>query len=485
MWGIVLKKSISIRWKVLLYVLSFTLGIFLLLWIFQTIFLGWFYENIRIGQVKDAAQSVELNINNEENLESIITSVSQNNDVCVRVVYGYGQDLSSDFQQGCAVSKLTVTETVLILDNTINNDGEYLEKKFETLTLNTIFGNFRQVSDENYDLIYSKIIDSSEDGSALVMVSARMTPVNATISTIRTQLGYIGFILLTMSIVLTTVITSRIIKPLERMSKSALILSTGNYDVQFEGSQYKEVKELSESLNYAAKKLKDVDQHRRDLIANVSHDLRTPLTMIGGYGEMMRDIPEENNKENAQVIIDETKRLTSLVNDLLDFSKLQEHKIRLNIDEFNISEVLRNTCHMYNQTFSEKGISLIYEGTSEYIVKADSSRIQQVINNFINNALHYGSSGEKVIVRQIDNEKTVRVEIQDFGEGIEKDKLEFIWDRYYKIDKTHVRSMSGSGLGLSIVKEILNLHQVKFGVLSKVNEGSIFYFELEKVKNEI
>ncbi len=475
-----MKKTYSIRWKVFLYVASFALGIFLLLWLFQTVFLGWFYENTRTNQMVSTADSLTLNIDNEENLVAMMASASQNYDVCTRVIFGLGDDLQSDLQNGCAVTRLTTQETLNILNNTISNDGTYLQRKNETLTINTIFGQLNHINDDNYDLIYSKIAYTQENEAALILVSARMTPVNATIMTIRNQLFYIAIILFIMSIILTFVITSRIAKPLEKMSKSAIALSYGNYDVEFEGSEYREVKELSESLNYAAKKLNEVDQHRRDLIANVSHDLRTPLTMISGYGEMMRDIPGENNSDNAQVIIDESKRLSTLVNDLLDLNKLQEHKLNLNITRFNIHEMLEEICALYQQSILEDDLVLEYANKEEIFVEADSLRIRQVINNFINNAVHYGKEGKLIIVRLVNLDNKVRIEIQDFGRGIAQEQVAMIWDRYYKIDKSHERSLVGSGIGLSIVKEILNLHQVSFGVHSKLDEGSLFYFELNK-----
>ncbi len=484
-----MKKPISIRWKILFYILAFSVVLFGLLWLFQTVFLDRFYENIRQNQIIRVASVISANIDDEENLETIMQKQAQDNEACIRVIYNYNQNISAGNQLGCKVDRLTQQEINDYIQLALNNNGTYLEKTYDKTTYQTIFGPITRQSSDTFDLIHTTVtwtVDplTQDRNPALILVSARLTPVNATISTLKVQLGYIAGILMVMALILTWIMTYRIVKPLEKITDGAKVLATGNVDVQFSASGYKEVQELSDTLNYASSKLKEVDQMRRDLIANVSHDLRTPLTMISGYGEMMRDLPEENHAENAQVIIDEGRRLTALVNDLLDFSKLQAHQIVLKKDSFNITEMMQNTCQRYEPTLSKAQIQMIFEPTESLEVYADPSRIQQVLDNFINNAIHYGGSGKKIVLRQIDFSETVRIEVQDFGEGIPEDKLDSIWDRYYKIDKQHVRSETGSGIGLSIVKEILMLHGVNFGVCSKLQEGSTFYFELPHGKQK-
>ena len=239
-----------------------------------------------------------------------------------------------------------------------------------------------------------------------------------------------------------------------------------------------EIEELSDTLNYAAKELSKVESLRRELIANMSHDLRTPLTMISGYGEVMRDIPGENTPENVQIIIDETKRLTNLVNDMLDLSKIQSGVQELNLSEVNITQEIKNIIKRYDTLLKKDEYDIHFEYDEEVIVEADIIKLNQVIYNLINNAINYTGEDNQVIVRQIVKNKKVRIEIIDHGPGIEKDQLPYIWDRYYKVDKTHVRSKVGSGLGLSIVKGLLELHHAEYGVESEESKGSVFWFAL-------
>ena len=200
--------------------------------------------------------------------------------------------------------------------------------------------------------------------------------------------------------------------------------------------------------------------------------------MITGYGEMMLDIPEEKTDENIRVVVDESKRLTNLVNDLLDLSKLNDKKIILNPSYFDLTEMIREQLMKYDVYRTQKGFTIdIYLADSVY-VKADRSRIQQVLNNFISNAIHYSGENKHIIIREIIPDKDVQVQVQDYGKGIREEDIPYIWDRYYKVDKTHQRTDGGSGLGLAIVKEILDLHHFRYGVTSKIDEGSTFYFSI-------
>ena len=260
------------------------------------------------------------------------------------------------------------------------------------------------------------------------------------------------------------------------------MLAEGNYDVRFGVGGYREIAELSDTLSVAAEELSKTGALQRELIANISHDLRTPLTMIGGYAEMMRDIPGENTPENMQIIIDETKRLTSLVNDLLDISKLQSGTQTLSLSDFNLTETIREVIGRFSKLTEQDGWTIDFTASEEVIVNADRTRILQVVYNFINNAITHSGGDKLVEVRQIvserDGKKVVRIEVTDHGEGIPEENLKYIWDRYYKVDKTHRRAVTGSGLGLSIVKSILEMHHARYGVESEVGKGSTFWFEL-------
>jgi signal transduction histidine kinase len=203
--------------------------------------------------------------------------------------------------------------------------------------------------------------------------------------------------------------------------------------------------------------------------------------MISGYAEVMRDIPSENTPENLQVIIDETARLTSLVNDLLSVSKLQAGTQTMNIQRMNLTKAVSQTVDRYARFKEHNEFNIIFEYDDTVYINADEIRLLQVIYNLINNAINYTGIDKTVIVTQTVENDIVRISVKDSGEGIKEEDLPLIWDRYYKVDKIHKRAVIGTGLGLSIVKNVLLLHGSRFGVSSELHKGSTFWFEFKIV----
>jgi signal transduction histidine kinase len=268
------------------------------------------------------------------------------------------------------------------------------------------------------------------------------------------------------------------------MNEAAKGLAKGTYNADFGPHGYREVIELSDTLTSVANELSRNDRLQKELVANISHDLRTPLTMITGYSEVMRDIPGENTPENVQVIIDETQRLSELVNDLLDLSKLQAGARKPELRVIDLDELIRSTMHRYEKLTRHDGYKIEYVFTPDVRVLADKTMLLQVVYNLINNAINYTGDDKYVCVRQQLSEdgRRVRISVTDSGKGISDDKLEHIWDRYYKVGKVHKRATVGTGLGLSIVKNILEQHSADYGVESREGEGSTFWFEMDVYK---
>ena len=303
-------------------------------------------------------------------------------------------------------------------------------------------------------------------------------PINSTVTTIRVQLYYVTVAMIIFSIVMALAIAKRVSKPIEAINNSAKTLATGNYNIKFEGSGYKEISELSDTLNYATNELSKVDALKGELIANISHDLRTPLTLISGYAEVMRDLPNENTPENAQIIVDETQRLTTLVNDVLDISKLQSGTQALNITEYNLTRSISDIISKTGELLKKDGYRLEFIYDEKVEVEADETRISQAFYNILINGINYTGIDKLVVIRQIIENGFVKIEVIDSGEGITKENLPMIWDRYYKVNKFHTRAVTGTGLGLSIVKSIIDMHSGNYGVESKIAEGSVFWFTL-------
>ena len=287
----------------------------------------------------------------------------------------------------------------------------------------------------------------------------------------------VGAILIATALVGFTMARS-ISEPIIETNEAAKQLSESCYTRPPHSGGYREIAELNDTLVRAAEDLGKVEDLQRELIANISHDLRTPLTMIIGYAEAMRDIPEEGTPENMQIIIDEANRLNSMVNEVLDFSRLRTGNLELEEKPFNLTAQIREICGRVSKMAAVEGYTVVFEPAEERTVTGDSARISQVVYNLLGNALTYTGEDKTVRITQQDTGSRVRVEISDSGEGIPKDELPYIFDRYYRSRENHRRAVIGSGLGLNICRSILEKHGARYGVKSEEGQGTTFWFEL-------
>ena len=315
----------------------------------------------------------------------------------------------------------------------------------------------------------------------MVVVNAYLELFSSFRTTIAITLATVGVFMICMTVILGLYLSKKVVKPIIKINYQAKDLGGPNRTVFDENVGYKEANELSKTLNIASAELSKTESLRTELIANVSHDLRTPLTLIRGYSEVMRDIPGQATPENLQVIIDETDRLSSLVNDMLQTSRIQSENIDIVKTEFSITEEIKSVVNNYSLMTENKGYKLFFDCNADVTVTGDKDLLIRAVMNLINNAITHSGDGNAVLVRQLIKDKYVRIEVSDKGPGISPDKLDLIWDRYYKVDSEHKRPDSGSGLGLSIVKSIVSLHNGNYGVRSREgeNSGSTFWFEIE------
>ena len=434
------------------------------------------YEANKIKSIQEVGSFVEKFIE-DERLDEFVDYMQSQSDTCIMV---YQSSSSGGMQasignRGCMISSITNSERAKFVTKAIGSKNHsYLAR----VTNNSSDFGVDGDQGDNFDtIVYTKIVNAA-DYSSIIMVSGNITPLNATTETLASQMRYIALFMIVAVAILTLLMYRHIAKPIIGITTNAKQLPQGKYTIDPKTNRYKEAADLNNTLVQAANDIQKADKAKRDLISNVSHDLRTPLTMIGGYGEMMIDLPEEKTDENIQVIVDETKRLNALVNDLLDMSRLQDGRIVLHKEVFDISALLKTQLQKYDVYRMQEGYTIESELLDTIYVNADKIRIEQVINNFLNNAVNYGGEAKHIIVREIKKENVVRIEVQDFGEGIDPEDLDNIWDRYYKVDKEHVRVANGSGIGLNIVKQLLELHGVPYGVKSSKGKGSTFYFEM-------
>lgn len=437
-WGIDSMDKLKLQWKIFAFLLGFCFLLIGILWIFQTMFLSDMYKFTRGIEIDRAMDLVEKEINSP-NFKDILHEIELNKEIIIRPAHDFAPpDMPSP--------------------------ERFNRRQPEAVTKTREF--------------------SLDDGSKVSLTFyAIVTPVDATVSTLQLQLFIITGIMFLLAIMLAVTISKRISNPIEEINQSAKALAKGNYETEFHGKGFLEIKELSDTLNTAAMELSKVERLRRELMANISHDLRTPLSLIYSYAEMMHDFPTEVIPEQSQIIMDETKRLTSLVNDVLDISSIEKGTGDLKMSDYNLTESLQKTINRINELVKKQGYRLDYEYDKAISIYGDEVKITQAFYNLLINAITHCGDDKIIIIKQIAVNNRVRVEVIDHGEGISDENLPYIWDRYYKVDKRHKRPIMGTGLGLSIVKKIIEMHSGEYGVKSEAGKGSIFWFELRYSDN--
>lgn len=462
MWGIDLNRK-SIKWKIQNSLILFSVSLLIILWVFQVVLLEPFYRKIKTKEVEKLAYTVKEQYNNPERKNP----VTINRETYVLIADEKGNILD-DSSFGVSLKNPVFSSYELqYIFNQVGNSGKSISFDYSNAT--------RSASDITYAL--------KLDDSTMVLVQTQVVPVNATVNTIKVQLALVSVILIFISYLLTKYLYKKISKPIIEINEGAKVLANGNYIEPFQGAGYTEIEELSDTLNKMRIELSNIEKLRNELLANVGHDLKTPLTMIGGYAEMMKDLPDEMNEDNLKIIIKETNKLTQLVEDMLDLSKIQSGMVKLNIEEVNLSQQITSITCRLQQVYPNRYIKV--DIPEEIIVKIDEFKFDQVLYNLMNNALIHTESDLFIQGDLIDND--IVINIIDYGKGIPADEFESIWQRYYKSNNDHQRDQYGSGLGLSIVKNILDLHQFEYGVKSSHPHGTTFWIQIpivEKSRNK-
>ncbi len=376
----------------------------------------------------------------------------------------------------------------------INNFGEIRPPKREPIMTKELISRLENSSDGKIEytiedsrmraptIVYGAILEGETKERLYLYINGLLEPIDSTTSVLKNQLIIVTIISLFLAIWLSFFIATKLSKPITNVTSSAALLAKGNYNVVFERGDYTEINQLADTLNFATTELSKTEELRRELIANVSHDLRTPLTLIKSYAEMIRDLSGNNpdkRTSHLKVIIDETDRLNILVNDMLDLSKIQSGIIEIDYKAFDIVETTRNILKKFAVLTEISGYKFFLNGDRDTIVIGDERKIEQVLYNLISNAVNHTGEDKLVTINVENKGEYIETRIIDTGKGIPQDEIPHIWERYYMVGKTYKRGVVGSGLGLSIVKGILLAHDVKFGVESTLDEGSTFWFQLK------
>ncbi|MBO4323340.1 MAG: HAMP domain-containing histidine kinase [Clostridia bacterium] len=457
------------------YFLIFTAVIIACIWIFQFVSLDWYYTSTKFSSMREYGGIIGNSLSVGDNVSEHIEEC-RDMDIGVAIVYadsvgnppetyGPGPSFNESF--------VTFAEENLLKSGDESYSGQYIEngshEKDKTL------------------LYYIQKTTYNGENAYLILVSP-YTKLSEAVNVLKIESAVITAITLAISFILAWYFSGKLSRPIDDMSETAKRWADGDNSVVFNvKNSYTEISELADALNYAKDGVSRAGELQRDLLANVSHDLKTPLTMIKAYAEMIKDISgddKQKREKHTQVIIDEADRLTMLVNDILNLSKLQSSVDDLVMTEINLSELTERVIGRFSDYVENNGYKIEDGIAPDLITFADEKKVEQVIYNLLGNSINYTGEDKTVKVYLTAENDKILLEIIDSGKGISAESLDTIWERYYRFSETNTRPVKGTGLGLSIVKAILEKHKLKYGVRSKENCGSNFYVEFNRIKNE-
>lgn len=480
----------GIRFNLWFSFFFFAVLVLFLLGSFQFLLIKPHFKENKTSEVKKIFAFIKHRLIKNKNIDQVVLNdifkTTLDNDICVLILNKkVNRVYFSD-----AIGEICVLNDVLEYDKQIYNfkKGDY--KILELLDNNELNISYKTKNTNKEMFLYGKKISDNYENFYL-FINSPLEPIDSYLKFIISQYLYFTLLIIVISLLFAYFLSYKFSKPLIAMKKNAEILAQGNYqNVKFNGGYYSEYQVLANSLNDTTDKLAKIDMMRKEFIANISHDIKTPLTMIEAYSEMIKDISGEitlKRNEHLDIIINEVKYLDKLVFDLLELSKLQTQNYVLKKENFELKDLILNTAKNYEEIILKRNLSFKYD-LIPAIIFADKLKITQVINNYLSNAIIYSKDNDIIEIKVVDLKDRYRISVIDQGQGIPLELQPYVWDRYYKIDKNFKRNNKQTGLGLAIVKAIIDAHKGKCGLKSTLNKGSEFYFELFKnieVEDEI
>ena len=461
----------SIKTTTLISFVVFALFLVMILWGLSNFFLSSFYERARSQEVIRTAETLEAQFKQDRfNFGSLAVQTASTNGIYIRI---------------------DTDEEILTFDGTrevqgsdvFESDVSRIKTKLASSDTGSVAETRRDSSGAGSRLIYASYVTANGTDNILCII-APLYPDQVTVRILRDMLIYISFIVLIVSLLLAFALSVRITSPIEKLTRSAMELSNGKHDVYFDGAGFTETKELARALNKASYEMEKTDFYQREIIANVSHDLKTPLTMIRSYAEKIMDITGDNpEKRNADlnVIISETEHLNKLVTDMLSVSNLQSNNVQMNMETFDLVQAAKSVYESF-QVLESDGFEIHFHPCKAAYVVGDRTRLTQVMTNFVSNAVKYSGDNKYIDIRLSRSNRKVTFHCIDHGVGIPAEEIGHVWDKYYRTSANHERGIEGTGLGLAIVKGLLNLHGARYGVESEEGKGSDFWFEMDTVR---
>lgn len=493
-----MRKVKSFKIKLWLYFVLFTAIVFSVLWLLQTVFLQSFYNAMLIHNTKSAARQI-IDNSDQPNINQLIDSLTHDNAFLVYITDAEGTIYYSADEYREEHNRLHP------LPDKLPEQGKGDSQMTEELPLNALkgdhhFGGYRSLP-VRYDAFLQMLSESEsgvveystdslyvygtyiqyygEEDPLILYISVTIDTVGPSVTIISIMLVWVTILSILIGFVLSWFIAKRFARPVDDLTDKAKRLGDTNYSADFRKGFCSELDELSDTLDSTNEKLHQARDFQMELMANVSHDLRTPLTMIKGYAEMIRDISwadEEQCRSDLNVIIKETDRLTALVNEILEYSELQTEDTGADFEPVNLSALVQRAADSFAVLYKPDKLTVDTDIQASVYVMGKASRLERALYNLLDNAArHTGDSKTVRIVLHTEAHRAI-VSVTDFGKGIPLSEQAHIWDRYYTSRQRGGKGVSG--LGLAIVKQIVTHHKGTCTVRSTEGQGSTFSIDL-------
>lgn len=487
-------RSYGIAFKLWASIIAITMFLLVLTLVFQTEFLYDFYYEQEVKQLeKDSIQLSKYIARGQYNFTIPYYSVMRRvNDIIIvtdrdrKITYVEGTD---EYKPGYLfglkhIGKILNGETIHEKNKMIRNPNSVWAKELDTLMVGVPIrqsSGFQQEGNQRFNESYIEERYLKPEVTGAVYIITTLEQMQTTVDAIRKQFLYIFIGAIILASALSYFLSQSFSTPLKQINNAALEISRGNYDTKIDLRSSKEIKELGNTVNNMAKQLSRVEQIRREFIANVSHEIRTPLSYLQGYSEVLLDglvESEEDRQKYLGIIMDETVRLKTMVDEILQLSQIEAGYIQLKLVPFSMEAMVRRTIDKLLPYASKRNITIKFNNMSEDVLTCfgDENKIKQVLINLINNATKHSYDYGNILISAYRQSESIYICIRDFGEGIPEEDIPFIWDRFYTVDKH--KSENSTGLGLAIVKNIINAHGCEITVNSIHGEGSEFCFYL-------
>ena len=501
------KFSHSLRMKITLIILLIISVLLLSIGLLNNFGLRWFYQNEKVSEIKEAYLKIDNEVMKIGSSGQHIIDESTEESVINNSLKSIILDYSNKYNI-----------TIALVDSFTNKaiyssarEGDGLISRIQ----DGFIGNQNQdilYSNNNYTIILHKTMQNTSfiegfgycsDNQTMVIMSTPVASLKESVSISNRFLIYMAIIGFIITVILTFIIAKMITYPILELAEISNKMGKLDFTAKYIGNRSDEIQTLGQNMNYMSDRLKKaidelqeanellkedikrkeaIDEMRKDFIANVSHELKTPIALIQGYAEGLNEglcEDEESRKYYTEVILDESEKMNKMVKQLLTLSSLESGNSILHKENFNLTSLIESVLGSISILIGEKNVNIEFDSSKEIFLNADEFKIEEVVTNYISNSIHHVSDSGEIKINVSDDGENITFSVYNTGNPIPEKDLNNIWEKFFKVDKAHSRAYGGSGIGLSIVKAIVEAHNGSVAVRN-ILDGVEFSFKIPK-----